>query len=363
MADFLMAIGTRKGLFLGRSTDRVSWDVERAELGARGTFSVAIDTRGSRPRVLAGATSDHWGSSVWTSDDLGRTWQESDHAPVAFPEDSGAALARVWQIQPGPGDQPDVVWAGTEPSALFKSEDGGITYELVRGLWDHPHRPTWQPGGGGQCLHTVLPHPADPQRMTVAMSTGGVYQTVDGGQSWSPSNKGVAADFLPGSPPPEYGQCVHKVAFNRDQPEQMFLQNHGGVFRSDDGGGSWAPIGSGLPSDFGFPIVAHQQRTATAYVFPLVGDFDRTPPASRCRVYRTDDAGDTWRALSNGLPQDGFTATVLRDAMSADDGDPLGLYFGTRSGAVFATPDEGESWHSVAQHLPDVLSVRAAVVG
>ena len=362
MTDYLLAIGTRKGLFIGRSADRVSWGVERADIGMNEVYAVGIDTRRGTPRLLAGATSQHWGPSVLYADDLGATWQEPDRAPVAFPEGTNTSLARVWQIQPGRPDEPDVVWAGTEPSALFRSEDGGVTYDLVRGLWDHPHRPTWYPGGGGQAIHTVLPHPTDGQRMTVAMSTGGVYQTADGGQTWAPSNKGIIALHSP-DPYPEYGQCVHKVAFNRTRPEQMFLQNHGGVFRSDDGGGSWSPIGGGLPADFGFPIVAHPQRAGSAFVFPLLGDFDRTPPESRCRVFRTDDAGETWRPLSQGLPQEGFQAAVMRDAMSADDGDPTGLYFGTRSGAVFASPDEGETWSAVAQHLPDVLSVRAAVVG
>jgi photosystem II stability/assembly factor-like uncharacterized protein len=362
MTEYLLAIGTRKGLFLGRSADRTSWQVERADLGINSVYAVCIDTRRGTPRLLAGAMSQHWGPSVRYSDDLGKTWGEPDQAPIAFPEGSGATLARVWQLKPGRAEEAEVVWAGTEPSALFRSEDGGVTYELVRGLWDHPHRPTWQPGGGGQCLHTVLPHPSDGQRMTVAMSTGGVYQTADGGQTWAPRNKGIEAYFLP-DPYPEYGQCVHKVAGHPDRPEQMFLQNHGGVFRSDDGGGSWSPIGGGLPADFGFPIVAHPRQPGSAFVFPLLGDVDRTPPESRCRVYRTDDAGETWRPLDKGLPQKGFQAAVMRDAMSADDGDPAGLYFGSRSGAVFASADEGETWKTVALHLPDVLSVRAAVVG
>jgi photosystem II stability/assembly factor-like uncharacterized protein len=362
MTEYLVAIGTRKGLFLGRSPDRESWDVERADLGMNSVSAVCIDTRRGRPRLLAGATSGHWGPSVLYSDDLGKTWQEPDRAPISFPEGSGAALAQVWQLQPSRPAEPDVVWAGTEPSALFRSEDGGMTYELVHGLWEHPHRPTWQPGGGGQCLHTVVPHPSDASRATVAMSTGGVYQTTDGGQSWAPSNAGIVALHNP-DPYPEYGQCVHKISTHADEPDRMFLQNHGGVFRSDDGGGSWSPIGGDLPADFGFPIVAHPRRPGSVFVFPLLGDFDRTPPESRCRVFRTDNAGETWRPLEKGLPQDGFQAAVMRDAMSADNGDPTGLYLGTRSGAVFASGDEGDSWHTVALHLPDVLSIRAAVVG
>lgn len=361
MSEYLLAIGTRKGLFIARSADRVSWEVERAELGIPSVYAVAIDVRRGPARLLAGATSEHWGPSVWHSDDLGKSWQEPDRAPVAFPDDTGASLARVWQLQPGPASDPDLVWAGTEPSALFVSRDGGVRYELIRGLWDHPHRPDWHPGGGGQCLHTIIPHPTDHDRVAVALSTGGVYQTRDAGTTWQPTNSGVTAGFMP-DPTPEYGQCVHKVAMHPDRPDQLFLQNHGGVFRSDDGGQTWNSIAAGLPSDFGFPVVAHPRRPGSAYVFPLIGDFDRTPPGSACRVYRTDDAGETWRPLSNGLPQEGFTATVLRDAMTADNGDPVGLYLGTRSGAVFASPDEGETWHTVALHLPDVLTVRAAAV-
>ena len=360
--ETLLAIGTRKGLFLARSADRLTWNLTGPHLPMAEVYGVGIDTRHSPPRLLVGASSSHWGPSVSTSDDLGETWQEPEQAPVAFPEDTGVSLERVWQLAPGRPEEPDVIYAGTQPSALFRSADGGKTFELVRGLWDHPHREKWGAGFGGQAIHTVLPHP-DPQRILVAMSTGGVYRTSDGGQTWEASNTGIKAEFMPDNQYPEFGQCVHKVAQHRDAPEQYFTQNHGGVYRSDDGGGTWNSIAEGLPSDFGFAMVSHPHRPGVIYNFPIQGGDKRYPPDYRARVYRSEDAGTTWVALEKGLPAEPFHSAVMRDAMCADNADPAGVYFGSRSGEVYASADEGESWRQVASHLPDVLSVRAAVVG
>jgi photosystem II stability/assembly factor-like uncharacterized protein len=356
--DVLLAIGTRKGLWLARSRDgRGSWELSEPQFPMTDVHAVAIDTSGSSPRVFAAVTNEHFGPTLATSDDLGVTWNEPDHAPIAFPEDTGAALQGVWQIVPGQ----DVVYAGVEPSALFRSTDGGRTFELVRGLWDHPHRENWTPGGGGMMVHTILPHPGDPDRVAVAMSTGGVYQTEDGGKSWKATNHGVQAGFLPDEFP-EYGQCVHKVAMNPERPEQYFLQNHGGVYRSDDSGRTWQSIAEGLPADFGFAMVAHPHRPEVIYNFPLVADLLRFPPEGRCRVYRSEDAGDSWTALGKGLPDEAFYSAVMRDAMCADDAEPTGIYFGSRSGEIWASPDEGDTWRPVAAHLPDVFSLRAAVI-
>jgi hypothetical protein len=315
----LLAIGTRKGLWLATSDDRASWEV----------------------------TGPHHPMT-------------EDHAPVSFPEDTGAALERVWHIAPGPASEPDVVYAGVEPSALFRSTDGGRTYELVRGLWDHPHREHWTPGGGGKAIHTIVPHPDDARRVTVAMSTGGVYRTADGGDTWAPGNVGIKAVHVP-DPYPEYGQCVHKIASNPRAPERFFAQVHHGVYRSEDGAASWESIADGLPSDFGFPMVVHPHRPEVIYNFPLQADAMRFPPEGKCRVYRSEDLGKSWDALGSGLP-DGFWASVMRDAMCADDADPAGVYFGSRTGEVYASRDEGESWRQVVGHLPDVLTVRAATV-
>jgi photosystem II stability/assembly factor-like uncharacterized protein len=255
-----------------------------------------------------------------------------------------------------------VVYAGTEPGAVWRSEDGGESFELERALWDHPHRPEWGAGFGGQAFHTILPHPTDPASVTVAISTGGVYQTNDGGASWEPHNDGIRAEFLPeGQQYPEFGQCVHKVTRHPGQPERLYLQNHGGVYRSDDHGGKWEYIGEGLPADFGFPVVVHPHEPDTLFVFPLNGGDRRYPPDAKARVWRSRDAGDTWEELGKGLP-DAFYVGVMRDAMCADTHDPAGLYFGTRNGAVWGSSDAGESWRQVVADLPDVMVVRAAAV-
>lgn len=356
---FLLAIGTRKGLWLARSDDRVSWQLDGPHFLMDDIRSCAIDTRGGRARILVGARSEHWGPSVVHSDDLGATWSESERGAVRFPADAGAAVSAVWQLRPDTGAREGIVWAGSEPSALWRSDDGGETFSLVRGLWEHPDRPTWQPGGGGQALHTVQPHPHDDGKLLVAMSTGGVYRTDDGGESWRASNSGIAADFVP-DPIPDHDQCVHKVARDSVDPERLYAQNHGGVYRSDDGGGSWSPIGKGLPSDFGFPVVTHPGAGDTAWVVPLVADVHRFPPDGGLQVWRTSDAGKSWTNTSSGLPRP-FYAAVMRDAFSSDGvADAPGLYLGARDGSVYASPDAGESWVEVARHLPDVLSVRAA---
>jgi hypothetical protein len=356
----LLMIGTGKGLFLARSEDdRKSWTMSGPHFPMTGVYSVAIDKRRDRPRLLAGMTSSHFGPSLSTSDDLGAGWQEPDHAPLAFPEQTGTSLGRVWQIEPGPAGEPERVYAGVEPSALFVSDDGGLTYEFVEGLWEHPHRPHWEAGFGGQAVHTVLPHPADPGSLLIAMSTGGVYRSPDGGASWTAGNRGIKAYFLP-DPFPEYGQCVHKVARDAVNPERLYAQNHHGVYRSDNGGADWRSIADGLPSDFGFAMVAHPRRADVIYNFPIAADERRFPPGERCRVYRSTDAGASWQSLTEGLPEGPFYPAVLRDAMCTDDADPAGVYFGTRAGEVYASRDEGDSWSLLAAHLPDVLCVRVA---
>ena len=352
----LLAIGTRKGLWLARSEDRTTWSLEPPHLLGEEVASVAIDTRRTPVRVLAGVQSEHWGPTVRWSDDLGRTWQEGDHAAIAFPDDTGAALARVWQLRPDSAGKPGVVWAGCEPTSLWRSDDGGERFSLVRGLWDHPHRPSWGPGYGGAAVHTVLPDP-DSDRVVIAMSTGGVYVSDDGQSGWAPRNRGIPADFLP-DPQPEFGQCVHKVTADAVGQQRMYAQNHGGVYRTDDGGGSWISIAAGLPNDFGFVALASPRTPGTAWVIPIKADIARLPAGGQLRVHRTRDAGETWTALGEGLP-DASWNTVLRDAACVDVGDPTGVYLGTRDGCVWASADEGEHFQQVAAHLPDVLVVRA----
>lgn len=362
MSEAVLLIGTKKGLWIGHSdAERRAWKLTGPAFEMQGIYSVGIDTRGERPRLFVGGTSEHWGPAVFHSDDLGETWDEPPQGSITFPADAEASLERVWQIQPGPAGQPGVVYAGAQPSSLWKSTDGGVTFELVRALWDHPHRKDWGAGFGGQAIHSVLPHPDDPNQVSVAMSTGGVYRTTDGGQSWHPSNHGITAYFMP-DPTPEFGQCVHKIAAHPSRPERMFAQNHHGVYRSDDSGASWKSIADGLPSDFGFPIVVHPHEPDTVYVFPLIADGNRIPTEARCRVYRSRDAGETWEALSNGLPEVPSYAPVLRDAMCVDNAEQAGVYVGTRDGCVYASADAGDTWTEVARHLPDVLTVRAAVL-
>lgn len=351
-----VVIGTRKGLVLARR-EGSTWTVDQLRFPLQAVYGVGVDNRGATPRLYASLYSEWMGVNLVTSDDLGQTWDEPAKPPVRFPERTDTALGRIWQITPGPANEPDIVYVGTEPSALFRSTDGGKSFEFVDGLWDHPHRTQWQAGYGGQAVHTVLPHPTDADRVSVAMSTGGVYRTDDGGKSWTPTNRGIRVMFMP-EEYPEFGQCVHKVAFHPSNPDRMYLQNHGGVYRSDDGGAQWNPIENGLPSNFGFPIVVHPHQPDTAFLFPLEA-MERMPPERRCQVWRTTDAGGSWHQLTAGLPTEPYYNAVMRDAMCADNGDPAGIYFGGRNGEVFTSLDDGESWTTIAQGLPDVLSVRA----
>lgn len=359
MADTILMVGTRKGLWVGRSDERrASWSWSGPHFDMTEVYSCMVDTRGDRPRLFAGASSPWTGPQIQVSDDLGETWRPTQGAH--FPEGLDTSVERVWQLVPGTAD--NVVYAGTEPGAVFRSDDGGETFALERALWDHPHRAEWGAGFGGQAFHTILPHPTDPDSVTVAISTGGCYQTSDGGATWSPRNQGIRADFLPEDQRyPEFGQCVHKVTRHPSAPDRLFLQNHGGVYRSDDHGGSWQSIADGLPVDFGFPVVVHPHEPDTVYVFPLGGGDRRYPPNAEARVWRSQDAGSSWEPLGEGLP-DSFYVAVMRDAMAADDHDRAGLYLGARNGAVWGSADAGESWTQVVANLPDVMSVRAAPI-
>jgi len=361
--DVLLLVGTTKGAFLFRSDGaRRRWEAGGPHFPGRAVYAMAYDGRAGRRRIWAGAHSMHWGAGLHASDDFGRTWTNPEAAPIRFPEGAGVSLKQIWQIRPGRADDPETLYCGAEPAALFVSGDAGQTWSLEPGLSEHPHRARWQPGGGGLCLHTIVPDAADPQRLFVAISSGGVYRSDDGGATWRPRNAGIRADFLPDKHP-EFGQCVHKIAQHPDRPRRLFLQNHFGLYRSDDGGDTWVDIARGVPSDFGFPLVVHPHDPDTAYIVPLESDGFRCTPEGKLRVYRTADAGASWRPLASGLPQRDAWECVLRDAMDADLLDPAGLYFGTRSGQLFGLSSGGASWELIARGLPPIVCVRAALVG
>jgi hypothetical protein len=360
-ADTIVLVGTTKGLFTLRSgADRDRFELAGPLFPGEEVYATCIDDRSGTTRLFTGSVSNHWGPVLRRSDDLGASWSEDEQAALRFPPGDDASLARIWQLACGPADQPDVLYAGVEPAALFRSDDGGGSFSLVRGLWDHPHRPQWEPGGGGLCLHTVLVHPDDADRLLIAISAAGVYRSDDGGATWRASNHGILVGFVPDGEALEFGQCVHKVARDAADPERLYLQHHGGIYRSDDGGGSWNGMTKIAGMDFGFPVVAHPTRPSTAYLLPLESDEFRCTPHGQCVVWRTTDGGESWEALTNGLPQRDAHVTVLRDGFTSDGQDPAGLYFGTRTGEVYASADDGDSWRLLAQHLPPVMSVRAA---
>jgi hypothetical protein len=360
--DALLLVGTMKGAFLFRSdASRARWQRGGPYFAGSPVYAMAYDDRHDRRRLWAAPESPHFGSVMRSSDDFGKTWSNGEGGNIGFPEDAGASLKRVWQIAPARPEEPDVLYAGVEPAALFESRDGGKSWSLVRGLWDHPHRPQWHPGGGGLCLHTVLLDPARRERIHVAISTGGVYRSDDGGRSWRTAHKGVRAEFLPDKHP-EFGQCVHKVARHRLRPDRLYLQNHWGLYRTDDAGDSWKDVANGVPSDFGFAMAVHPHDPDTAYIVPLESDGFRCTPEGRLRVYRTRDAGKSWQPMTRGLPQKDALETVLRDALATDTFAKAGVYFGTRSGKLFASRDSGTSWTQVADGLPPIVCVKTSVV-
>jgi photosystem II stability/assembly factor-like uncharacterized protein len=349
-------VGTRKGLFVLQGEAGAAFDVAaRAFPGEEVEFAVRDPRSG---RLLASVTSAFYGPKIWYSDDVTGDWEQADG--VALPEGGDEALKRIWTIVPGEAD--GLLYAGGDPGVLFESRDGGATWELNRGLWDHPTRPNWQPGGGGLCLHSISTWPGDPERLAVGISAAGVWLTDDGGQSWRQRNGGLVARYAPeDAPPEEVGMCVHRVHRARTRPDRLFMQFHGGVYRSDDAGESWIDIAAGLPSDFGFPLALDPADPDSAYVIPLGADTDRVTPEGRVRVYETRDAGASWSARGDGLPQEHAYLTILREALDwTGEGERLELYFGATSGDVFGSGDAGASWAAAATRLPPVLSVSAA---
>jgi molybdopterin converting factor small subunit len=353
--DAEVLVGTKKGLFVLRGPRGGPMDV-----AARAFPGIAVEYAIRDPRTgtyLASVTHGQFGPHVFVTHDPTGEWEQSDGP--SFPEGEDASVERIWKI--APGEEDGLVYAGVDPAALFESRDDGRTWDLNRGLWDQPSRvEEWTPGLGGLALHSICTWPGDPSRLAVGISAVGVWLSEDGGRTWEISNDGIAPKYLPEealSKP--YGRCVHNMHRAPLRPERLFMQFHGGVYRSDDAGRSWVDIGAGLPSDFGFPLVVDPADPDVAYVIPLNSDRDRVSAEGRVRVYATRDAGMTWTASGDGLPEQAYL-TILRQAFAGDGRDPLGLYFGATSGEVFGSADGGRSWARVAEDLAPVLSVRVS---
>ena len=360
--DVLLLVGTVKGAFLLRSnSQRSRWDVAGPYFHGQSIYALAYDGRAGRHRLWA-STRTFWGTYLRSSDDFGKTWTNPLEANIKFPSESGLSLKNIWKISLGPPEAPDKLYCGVEPAALFKSQDSGESWSLVRGLFDHPHRPRWMPGLGGLCLHTIALDPANKSRMYVGISAAGVYRTDDAGHNWRALNRGIRLVYAP-ERYPEFGQCVHKFVMHPARPERLFLQNHWGLYRSDDGAESWQDVANGVPSDFGFPIVIHPHNPDCVYILPVESDEFRCTSDGRLRVYRTRNAGASWEPLMRGLPQKQAYETVLRDAMTTDSLDPAGIYFGTRSGQIYGSADEGKTWKKILEGLPAVVCVKSAVIG
>ena len=350
-------VSTRKGLFVLEGEPESGFEVGARAFSGEPVEYAMRDPRSGR--LLASVTSAFHGPKIWYAENADGEWEQA--AGVALPQGGDAALERIWLLVPGQDDS--TVYAGGDPGVLFESHDGGATWALNEGLWNHPSRESWQPGGGGLCLHSIVPWPGDPDRLAVAVSAAGVWLTEDGGASWERGNKGLVAGYVPEETSDTTDAlCVHHLERARERPERLFMQFHGGVYRSDDAGHTWTDIAAGLPSNFGFPMAVDPADPDSAYVIPLQADTDRVTPGGCVRVWETRDAGATWAPRGEGLPDHDAYLTVLRLAFGAcNEGPSLELYFGATSGDVFGSGDAGATWHVVADHLPPVHSL--TVVG
>jgi photosystem II stability/assembly factor-like uncharacterized protein len=352
-----LLIGTKKGLVVLRGDRRGPFEVvARAFPGEVVEFATRDPRSG---RYFAGVTHGQFGPHLFFADAVTGKWEQAEGP--AFPPAAGAAVERIWVVQPGTAD--GELWCGVAPAALFHSTDGGRSWSLVEGLWNVPERAHWEGGAGGLCLHSICPWPGEPRRLAVGISSAGVWLTEDGGKTWRRSVGGLVPRYLPEEARADtHAYCVHNMHRAPLQPATLYMQFHGGVYRSDDGGESWIDIGTGrgLPSDFGFPLAIDPGDPDRAFVIPLAADADRVTPGGRLRVYETRDRGNAWTALEKGLPQTETYLTVLRQAFCSDGGKPLGLYFGAQSGELFGSADGGRTWATVAARLPPILSVRCA---
>lgn len=367
MGGVRLLIGTKKGAFVVTADGkRADWKVEGPLFGGWEMYHLK-GSPADPNRIWASQSTGWHGQVVQRSDDGGASWEAVgnefvyDGVPGTHQWYDGTQhpweFARVWHFEPSLAD-PDVLYAGVEDAALFRSDDGGGSWRELSGLRKHDTGAQWQPGAGGMCLHSILEDPRDPRRLWVAISAAGAFRTDDGGDEWRPINRGLHSDYMP-DPDAEVGHCVHDIALHPSRPDTLFMQKHWNVMRSDDAGDSWREVSGNLPSDFGFPIEVHAHEPETIYVVPIKSDSEHYPPEGKLRVFRSRSGGDEWEPLTRGLPQRDCYVNVLRDAMSVDRLDPCGIYFGTTGGEVYGSADSGDSWNLIASNLPKVLSVEA----
>ena len=347
-----LLIGSKKGAFILESDGaRRDWSVSGPFCEHWPMTHVAADPAQG---TIYGTGGNAWfGPAVWKSSDGGATWTHSSRG-LAYPEGE-TPVQCAWVAHAAHGR----LYVGVEPAGLFVSDDGGESFQEVKGLRRHPSRAEWQAGGIGLVLHTIVSDPADARRLWVGISSVGVFYTQDAGETWTPRNSGVRCDYLPeGQRYPEFGQCVHNLTLAPGHSNLLYQQNHCGMYRSDDGGSSWRSIEEGLPSSFGFPVAAHPRDPETLFFLPLNGDIKgRYPPDAAAAVWRSRDGGAHWTDARAGLPQRGAYFGVMRQAMATDTLDPAGVYFGTSNGSVYASRDEGETWACIARDLPAISSV------
>jgi photosystem II stability/assembly factor-like uncharacterized protein len=363
----LLLVGTRKGIFVLRPDGPADGPAgDPAHLGHIAQH-VVWDSRSGR--VIAAMRTGHLGPTVMASDDLGATWTEASRPPAFHSGDPlGRSLRAVFWLTPGVAAEPGVWYAGGSPQGLFRSDDNGDTWSPVDGWNDHPSWPDWseypeENTPDGSMLHSINIDPRDPAHLYLGLSGGGVFESTDGGKDWAPLNQGCAADFFP-DPSPEYGHDPHCVRLHPLRPDRIYQQNHCGIYRIDRPDTKWVRVGDNMPrdiGDIGFPVELHPRDPDTVWVFPMDGTevWPRTSPGGRPAVYVTRDAGETWQRRDLGLPERAWF-TVKRQAMTTDTSDPVGVYFGTTSGEIWASRDEGDSWTCIAQHLPEIYSVECA---
>jgi photosystem II stability/assembly factor-like uncharacterized protein len=365
MSGVRVLVGTKKGAFIMTADGtRRNWDITGPHFG--GWEMYHLKGSPADPNRLYASQSTGWfGQLLQRSNDGGKTWEPVGNK-FAYEGETGThqwydgtphpwEFKRVWHLEPSLSN-PDVVYAGVEDAALFRTSDGGTTWSELPGLRNHGTGSKWSPGAGGLCLHTILIDPTNEQRMFIAISAAGAFRTEDGGTSWKPINQGLRSQYIP-DPTAEVGHCVHRIAMHRSRPNVLFMQKHWDVMRSDNGGDLWTEVSGNLPTDFGFVIDVHTHEPETIYVVPIKSDSEHYPPDGKLRVYRSRTGGQEWEALTKGLPQQDCYVNVLRDAMAVDSLDSCGIYFGTTGGQVYASADAGDNWMAIARDLPAVLSV------